>query len=128
MLLLFVSVSCQKTPYDKPKKLIKKDEMINMLVDMHLAESTYNHFRSDSAFINVTSSMFYYSILDKYQVPDSIFEKSYVYYASKPRNFDKMYRTVMSKISVLEQEYSGINVDPINIDPSKKRIDPSEDR
>jgi len=93
--------------------------MIDMLVDMHLAEATYTHFRYDSAFQNLTSSVFYYSILDKYQIPDSVFEKSFVYYASSPRNFEKMYRKVVSKLSEMEQEYSGRKLDPLDVDPLK---------
>ena len=119
LVILLSACSKETTPYDKPKKLVKEKQMIDMLVDMHLAEATYTHFRNDSAFKNMTSSVFYYSILDKYQIPDSVFEKSFVYYASSPRNFEKMYRKVMSKLSEMEQEYSGRKLDPLDVDPLK---------
>ncbi len=121
LIILFSACNKETTPFDKPKKLIKEKEMVNMLVDMHLAEATYNHFRNDSTFQNLTSSVFYYSILDKYQQPDSVFEKSFVYYASNPRNFEKMYRKVMNKISEMEQEFSGRKLDPLEIDPTKMK-------
>lgn len=81
--------------------------MIEMLMDIHLAEATYTKFRYDSIMKNNSSANFYYSVLDKYQVTDSVFEQSFVYYASLPKDFEKMYRKVMSGLSETEQEYSG---------------------
>jgi hypothetical protein len=78
-----------------------------MLVDIHLAEATYNHMRYDSIIRNSSSVNFYSSVLAKYEVPDSVFEKSFVYYASNPKNFEKMYREVMNKLSEMEQGFSG---------------------
>jgi hypothetical protein len=119
LIIIFTACDKEPTPYDKPKDLIKEKEMISMLVDMHLAESTYNAYRNDSTFQNLTSSVFYYSILDKYQKPDSVFEKSFLYYAGNPRNFEKLYRKVINKISEMEVEYSGRKIDPLEFDPTK---------
>ena len=117
--LVFILAACEKTPFDRPKNLIKEKQMINMLADMHLAESTYNHFRYDTTFHLKSSSIFYYSVLNKYQVPDSVFEKSFLYYASAPKNFERMYRKVLDKLSLIEQEYSGNNEDPLEFVPPK---------
>lgn len=100
-------VSCDKEVYEKPESLIREKQMINMLVDIHLAEATFNNMRYDSIVRNSSSENFYYSILNKYQVADSIFEKSFIYYASNPKNFEKMYREVMTKLSEMEQSFSG---------------------
>ena len=106
-LLIIAFASCDKPPIPKPKKLIKEKEMIKMLVDIHLAEATYQKMRFDSIMKNFTSVDYYYSILEKYEVADSVFEKSFVYYASNPRQFEQMYRKVMNKLSEMEQQYSG---------------------
>ncbi len=122
LFLVFVLAACEKTPFDKPENLIKEKQMINMLVDMHLAEATYNHIRYDSTFQKSSSSVFYYSVLNKYQVPDTVFEKSFLYYASSPRNFEKMYRKVLNKLSELEQEYSGRKEDQLEFaEPQKMK-------
>lgn len=107
ILLFVVAVSCEETIVPKPDNLIKEKQMIEMLVDIHLAEATYNKFRYDTIMSNNSSVNFYYSVLDKYQVPDTLFERSYVYYASVPKDFEKMYRKVMSILSEQEQELSG---------------------
>lgn len=103
----FVLVSCDKPAYEKPKNLVKETQMIDMLVDIHLADATYIEMRMDTMVRRSSSTDFYFSVLEKYQVPDSVFEKSFVYYASSPKKFEKMYREVMNKLSVMEQQYSG---------------------
>ncbi|MDB4584490.1 DUF4296 domain-containing protein [Draconibacterium sp.] len=106
-IFLVTFVSCDKLPIEKPENLIKEKKMIDMLVDIHIAEATYRHMQYDSTIRNSSSANFYYSILDKHQVPDSVFEKSFVFYASSPKQFEKMYQDVMNKLSQVEQKYSG---------------------
>jgi peptide subunit release factor RF-3 len=110
-ILLFALViamsACDKPIVHKPDNLIKEKQMIDMLVDVHLAEATFNKFRYDSAMRDNSAANFYASVLDKYEVPDTLFEQSYVYYASMPKKFEKMYREVMNKLSDQEQEFSG---------------------
>lgn len=107
VLLLFAFMSCEESVVPKPEKLIKRKQMIEMLADIHLAEATYTRMRYDSAMKQSKSADFYYSVLNKYNTPDSVFEQSFVYYASTPKSFEEMYRKVMNKLSALEQEYSG---------------------
>lgn len=111
--------ACDKEVYPKPRPLIKEKQMINMLVDIHLAEATFNHMRYDSIIRNSSSVNFYYSVLQKYEVADSVFEKSFVYYASNPRNFEKMYREVMNKLSEIEQGFSGRKNDVLEFEAPK---------
>lgn len=93
--------------------------MINMLYDIHLAEATFNKMRTDSLVRKSSSVNFYYSVLAKYEVADSVFENSFVYYASVPKNFEKMYREVMNKLSETEQEYSGRKNDILEFETPK---------
>jgi peptide subunit release factor RF-3 len=108
--------SCDRAVIKKPDHLLKEKQMINMLVDIHLAEATYNHMRYDTIVRNSSSANFYYSVLAKYQVPDSVFEKSFVYYASNPKNFEKMYRQVMNILSETEQSFSGRKTDVLEFE------------
>ena len=121
MLSVFAIVSCEESVVPKPDNLIKEKQMIEMLVDIHLAEATYTKFRYDSIMKNNSSANFYYSVLDKYQVVDSVFEKSFIYYASVPKDFEKMYRKVMNELSQTEQEYSGRKEELLQFDEGKDR-------
>ena len=93
--------------------------MIEMLVDIHLPETTYNRMRSDTLVKNSSSANFYYSVLAKYEIADSVFEKSFVYYASSPKNFEKMYREVMNKLGETEQGFSGRKNDILEFETLK---------
>lgn len=123
LLTVFAFVACDDSVVPKPESLIKEKQMIKMLVDIHMAEATFTKFRHDSIMKNNSSANFYYSVLDKYQVPDSVFEKSFVYYASIPRDFEKMYRKVMNELSQVEQEYSGRKeeLEPLEFDKDNPR-------
>lgn len=120
-ILLFTIISCDEPVVPKPENLIKKNQMIEILVDIHLAEATYNKVRYDSTMKDMTSAHFYYSILEKYQVPDSVFEQSFVFYASVPKDFEKMYREVMNELSRIEQEYSGRKEELLQFDEKKSK-------
>ena len=119
-ILIYVFVSCENDIIKKPEHLIKEKQMIDMLVDIHIAEATYNRMRYDSIVKNSSSANFYYSVLEKYQTPDSVFEKSFVFYASNPRNFEKMYREVMNKLSETEQSFSGRKSDVLEFENPQK--------
>jgi hypothetical protein len=107
LLLTFAIIACDKQYVEKPDQLIREKKMIDMLVDIQLAEATFIHMRNDSIVRKSSSVNFYHSVLEKYNVPDSVFEKSFVYYASDTKRFEKMYREVVNRLSEMEQEYSG---------------------
>ncbi len=119
--LVFVVSSCDEPVVPKPENLIKEKQMIDILVDIHLAEATFQRFRYDSIMKDNSSANFYYSVLDKYNLPDSVFEQSFVYYASAPKNFEKMYRKVMNELSALEQEYSGRKEEILKFEDEKNK-------
>lgn len=120
--LVLAAIGCSKPPVEKPENLLREDQMVNMLVDIHLAEATFINRRSiDSLVENSSSANFYYSILDKYQVTDSVFEKSFVFYASNPRKFEKMYRQAMNELNEMEQEFSGRKEDLLELELQEEK-------
>jgi hypothetical protein len=122
ILISLAFFSCSKPVVEEPEVLIQEEKMIDMLVDIHLAEATFNARRHrDSLVMKSNSANFYYSILDKYQVPDSVFEQSFVFYVSQPRKFEKMYRQAMNKLNEMEQEYSGRKAEPDELEFQRGR-------
>ena len=87
--VLIIAVSCKEDVSRRPSRLISRDKMVNMLVDIHLTESALknNRYLNDQNG-KITESDLYYSILKKYNVPDSVFEVSLIYYSSKPKEFE----------------------------------------
>ncbi|WP_372946709.1 DUF4296 domain-containing protein [Mariniphaga sp.] len=125
IIILFIFLaffSCSKPTVEKPEVLLQEEKIIDMLVDIHLAEATFNSRRHrDSLVMKSSSADFYYSILDKHQVADSVFEQSFVFYASQPRKFEKMYRQAMNKLNEMEQEYSGRTTEPQELELQRNR-------
>jgi hypothetical protein len=122
LLISLAFFSCSKPPVEKPDNLLREDKMIDMLVDIHLAEATFNNRRHRDTLVEKSSSVnFYYSILEKHQVPDSVFEKSFVFYSSQPRKFERMYRQAMNKLNEMEQEYSGRNTEPQELELQRNK-------
>jgi len=105
--IVIAFISCDREVIEKPRHLVKEKQMISMLVGIHLAEVTFNRMQTDSIVRKSSSANFYYSVLEKYEVPESVFERSLLYYASNPKNFEKLYREVMNKLSETEQGFSG---------------------
>ncbi len=125
ILLLFTIItliSCEQPLTEKPKHLVKEDQMIDMMIDVHLAQSTFDNRQSrDSLLKNANATDFYESVLRKYNVPDSVFEQSFIYYASIPKKFEKMYRQVTDKLNELEQQYSETQKKEIDLEGNKKK-------
>lgn len=114
--IILVISACDKPVVPKPKKLVARDRMVEMLSDMHIAESIFQNRRYNTEQGSVFSeSDFYYSILKKYNIPDSTFEQSLLYYASVPKEFEKIYSRVLNRLNELEQEQLEKQKQPIDI-------------
>jgi len=119
---LFAAAGCDDPPMPEPGRLIEREKMVEMLADIHLAEAAFNSLRHQDSIVRESSSAdFYYSILDKYEVQDTVFEQSFVFYASQPRQFEKMYREAMNKLNEMEQEYSGRKNDLLDVDVQERK-------
>ncbi len=108
--------ACGEKWIEKPKNLIPQKKMVDMLADMHIANSMYlmkEYPNSDS--LNFKSQDFYYSVLNKHEVTDTLFEKSLLYYMHYSKDYEKIYSKVLDKLSSMEQEYSIKEGQPVDI-------------
>jgi hypothetical protein len=112
-LLLFIS--CNNNWLNKPEGLLSEKKMVDMLVDLHLANAIFENQGggSEDKKLVLTSEDYYYSVLKKYNVPDSTFEKSFVYYASFPKTFEKIYASVLDKATQVQEQYKGKLPEPV---------------
>lgn len=108
--------ACEEPVVKKPRKLIPRDKMVEMLTDIHIAESVFQNRRySSEQILKFTEADFYYSILKKYNVADSVFEQSLIYYASLPIEYEKIYSRVLDKLNEMEQEQLKKQQEPVDI-------------
>ena len=54
-------------------------------------------------------------MLKKYNVTDTVFEKSFVYYSCYPKDFEKIYADVLDKISQMQAAYKEKDAQPVDI-------------
>ncbi len=116
ILLLLIFPGCDKPVYPKPKNLVPEQKMIDILVDVHLAEAMFQNrqFKEDDL-KKLKTEDYYYSVLKKHNVVDSTFEKSLVYYGGYPKDFERMYSKVLDKLHLMEQKYIEKGNQPVNV-------------
>lgn len=104
VILLFIFCSCEKKVVEKPKNLVPREKMIDMIVDLHVGDAVFQSRRyANEPIKKYSDTDLYHSILKKYDVADTIFEKSLIYYASLPKEFEKMYSKALSKLNAQEE-------------------------
>ena len=118
--LFLFNTSCNEDMTDKPPRLVSRDKMVSILVDIHLSDAAFQTRRYSNEQLNkYTESDFYYSVLNKYHVADSVFEVSLIYYSSKPKEFEKIYTRVINRLTILEQEESKKTKSPVDLEKSE---------
>ena len=109
-ILLFVILlsglsSCYNTSIDKPQKLIKREKFVKMMVDIYLVQGINFNQTTDSIHKKFTQTDLYYSVLKKYDVPDTVFIRSLIYYSSFPKEYEKMHVQIMDNLKEAELQY-----------------------
>ena len=101
LLMLFLT-GCRKE-VTIPEHLLGKDEMINVLLDLHIAEAEIVSLR-----VKRDSSEIYFReaekvIFEKFGIPDSIFKESYEFYLENPEFLEEVYSAVVDSLSLKEK-------------------------
>ncbi len=109
-ILLFAAIlsglsSCYSTSIKKPDKLIKKDKFEKMMVDIYLVQGINIDQKPDTIHKKLTQTDLYFSVLKKYDVPDTVFIRSLIYYSSYPKEYEKMHVQIMDYLKEAELQY-----------------------
>ncbi|SED94422.1 protein of unknown function [Tenacibaculum sp. MAR_2010_89] len=112
--ILMFLVSCtSNTIYKKPKDLIPKDSMVNLLTDMYLASSAKNIKNKNLKKL----SNYMVVVYEKYKIDTVRFDTSNKYYTSRIDEYSEMLNLVKKNIDSLYDIYI-----------TKQRIQDSLDR
>lgn len=126
MVFIFVIISCEsKVKYDKPENLIPKDQMIDLLYDMHLADGTSGVKNKD-----LENNRNYMALVYKKHNIDSIqFAASNKYYIANINEYKDIFEEVEKRLLVLRNQYQNERDSIIkaakekhNLDAPKKNI------
>jgi len=100
LLLMLALSACHKDKSINGKEFIKRDVLVDILVDIHLADGVTNdrifHRKFEVDSIDVLSP-----ILKKYEVSRQEFDTTIVVYTRNPELLDQVYNDVLIKLNVM---------------------------
>ncbi|NOX47876.1 MAG: DUF4296 domain-containing protein [Chlorobi bacterium] len=110
--ILFISLTLQSGCTEKvrvkaipPDNLIPRDEMVDVIVDMHLYDAIiWKEQKTKMKKIQVEKLFLYESILEKYHITKEQFESSMGFYQSDLEVLDEIYADVITKLSKMKSE------------------------
>jgi len=99
-LTIIIFWSCtDKVTYEKPENLIGKEEMIDLLYDMHVVIGTSNiknvHLEKNRNYMSL--------VYEKYGVDSSRFASSNLYYTSNIEEYEEIYEEVERRLDTLKR-------------------------
>ncbi len=81
--------------------------MVDVLVDMHLAEATTDNRATNGAQINMAMAEKYDTLFVKHKITLGQFKTSYDYYLDHPDELSEIYTEVVNKLTTTESRVSG---------------------
>lgn len=105
MVLLGSVISCSGPTIKKPEQLIPKLRFEKMLIDIYKARGLYELNNKSEELKKLSQADLYYSVLKKYDTPDSVFIRSLIYYSSFPKNFDKIQAEILDELNRSQEQF-----------------------
>lgn len=101
ILVLFLSVSCEKALVKQPKRLIEKGKMIDIMYDLSVLDAIKysNPLSLDSS--DTSPKKF---ILQKYKVDSLQFAQSNMYYAADYENYKDMFDQIAKRLETNQKK------------------------
>jgi hypothetical protein len=105
--LLVLLISCGRTKTEQitgsliSDSIVPREEMINVLVDVHLIEASLVLQRNRGENIPLLSQKSYQWLYRKYHMSQHRFRDNLNYYKMDPENFSKMYQEVVINLTDL---------------------------
>lgn len=91
---VLITACTSNTIYKKPKDLISKEQMVNLLTDMYLANAAKN-IKTKKLEKNINYMPLVY---EKYGIDSTRFQSSNVYYMSLIDDYEAIYKQVESRL------------------------------
>ncbi len=123
---IFISIylhSCNNQPSLLPEGILSKEKMIEILVDVHLAESSGDSHGFTMMQSNKLVATKYESVMRKHGTTFLQFKTSFDYYMQHPEKFDEVYQEVVNQLTALEGKFPAKRPDLIK--PEVDSLSPS---
>ncbi|GGZ27508.1 hypothetical protein GCM10007049_20430 [Echinicola pacifica] len=86
-----------------PKYLLSEDEMVNIMVDIHMAEGMASSLPVSYDSSKKLYPLFESRVFEKHQVEDTVYTKSLEYYLRDTEKMKDLYSRVIDSLSVREK-------------------------
>ena len=118
-IIIILATSCSEKDLDIPAEMIPRDSMIEILADVHIAESRLiqDGYKPNN---QVFKSEYIQHVLNKDGVDSTRFNKSFLFYSAAPGYFQDMYEDVITEIS---KKQAKARVDSLSLSGTKNYID-----
>lgn len=102
----FMLTSCSKREEKIPADIISKDKMVQVMVDIHIAESR-SQIGVPFNDIKTQKQSYYKFVFEKHKISYTLLKKSFDYYTARPEIFSKIYDEVITELSKRQAEKGG---------------------
>lgn len=109
VMVVAMLASCwQENPQGtKPDGLVPKQELMDLMVDLYLAESANNMRMLEKDTTLPKYAEFFKAVLEKHNVTAQDYENSLKYYAENPDEINAIYDEVLQRLTKMESEAGG---------------------
>lgn len=119
LVLLAISPACKKKEKITGKAFMNREDLVDVLVDIHLADGVTNDRKFNRKF-DADSIDILSPILEKHQVSRQMFDTTLLVYSKYPEIFDQVYNDVLIKLNLLLDMADKQEIDPEEVrNPSK---------
>lgn len=112
IIVLLLCFACNSKLADKPA--IDKEEFIQILTDIHLAEASMMNGNPFEKGRGLSMIMEYDKIFDKNKVSREDFIQTFNYYKQHPKEMDELYNDISERMTVKEAEVSSQERQQVN--------------
>jgi hypothetical protein len=97
-IFILVAISCSSD--QPPKSIMSEGDMINYLIDLHIAEGAVQNLRLKGDSAKVVFTVKEKQLLKEHHITDSVFVDSYNYYVNHPIKLEEIYAAVIDSVSL----------------------------
>ena len=99
--MLFVGIACSKQ--EIPEGILSEDKMVEVLIDIHLAEGMVSSFPIHYDSSRLLYPYFESEVFLKHDIADTVFRKSLEYYMLDIKTMDRIYARTIDSLHVVEK-------------------------
>ena len=100
--LIIILISCGEGKMKVPENIVQEEELVPLLVDVHLIDAMLNQEKKPHAEKYDKAMELYHAVLLKHNIDRAVFDSTIKFYVKYPKEFAKIYDDVIEELSRME--------------------------